>query len=61
MAGSLDTIALSFYEIGNHDEALELYNRALAIRVEKLGRRHLDTATAYKNIGDVFLEKQQPR
>jgi Tfp pilus assembly protein PilF len=35
---------------------LEKLNRALAIRVKKLGR-HCDTADTYMNIGHVFQEQ----
>ncbi|CAJ1946802.1 unnamed protein product [Cylindrotheca closterium] len=37
------------------DEALEKYNRTLAIRLKRLGEKHADTADTYETIGNLFL------
>jgi lipopolysaccharide biosynthesis regulator YciM len=42
-----------------YNEALEALQRALEIRVKKLGENHVKTAETYECIGRVFLEKSR--
>ena len=48
------TQAAQYYQQGNYAQALEFYNKALAIRLKVLGENHPDTATSYNNIGIVY-------
>ncbi|CAJ1955771.1 unnamed protein product [Cylindrotheca closterium] len=43
--------------IGMLNEALETLQRALDIRLRRLGEKHADTAQTYESIGRVFLEQ----
>mmetsp|Transcript_36344 Transcript_36344/g.88036 ORF Transcript_36344/g.88036 Transcript_36344/m.88036 type:complete len:440 (-) Transcript_36344:168-1487(-) len=58
VASTLDAMGLVFLDEINHKEALEKFNRALAIRENKLGR-HVDTAQTYEHIGMVFQEQKK--
>ena len=42
---------------GEHDKALFYYKKALEIREEVLGKKHLDTAISYASIGLVYEKK----
>ena len=46
-----------YNSMGDYDEALKYYEKSLAIRKEKLGENHLDTATSYTNIGLIYKKK----
>ena len=39
---------------GKYEEALDYYNKALTIRINKLGEDHPDVATTYNNIANVY-------
>ena len=38
-------------DLGNHQQAKEYYERALSIRLKKLGPDHVDVARTYHNMG----------
>ena len=46
--------ATQYYQQGNYANALEHYNKALAIQLKVKGENHPDTATSYNNIGLVY-------
>ncbi len=46
-------------EKGEYDGALNHYLKACAIREERLGKEHLDTAKSYNNIGLTYLYKKE--
>ena len=45
------TQATQYYQQGNYAQALEFYNKALAIRLKVLGENHPDTAASHYSIG----------
>ncbi|XP_068752131.1 uncharacterized protein [Montipora capricornis] len=45
------------HRMGEFQEAKEYHNRALAIRIEKLGSQHIDVATSYNNIATVLHDQ----
>ena len=53
-ATSYNNIGLVYYAQGNYAQALEFYNKALAIQLKVLGENHAATATSYNNIGLVY-------
>ncbi|CAJ1945509.1 unnamed protein product [Cylindrotheca closterium] len=57
LASTLTNIGNSLLREGKLNEALEKFERVLAIQLKKLGR-HLDTADTYESIGHVYSEQQ---
>merc|ERR1712176_1462261 len=43
----------------NDNDVLELYEEALTILIDNLGYHHLDVATVYSDIGDVYVSTQR--
>ena len=41
-----------------HDKALELYRKSLAIKIKKLGPEHPDVATNYREMAFVYKAKK---
>ena len=42
---------------GKYDEALAMYEKALSIRLKKLGDDHPDVATTYNNMAVVYMNQ----
>ncbi|QDU94509.1 tetratricopeptide repeat protein [Lignipirellula cremea] len=53
-AAELDAIALPLYRLGNYEEALVPWNKALTIRQRLLGKEHPDTAASLNNLGNLY-------
>ncbi|MCL2569229.1 MAG: tetratricopeptide repeat protein [Oscillospiraceae bacterium] len=49
-------VGVGFFHEGIYAKALELYEKALAIREVLLGREHLAAASSYNNIGHVYVQ-----
>ncbi|MDR1565102.1 MAG: tetratricopeptide repeat protein [Oscillospiraceae bacterium] len=47
-------MGISYEHKGAYDKASEYYFKALAIREKVFGTEHIDTATIYNNIGNVY-------
>ena len=43
------------YKLGNHQQAKENYERALSIRLKKLGPEHTDVASTLDNLGNLHI------
>ena len=50
-------LGFALKHVAQHDEALEYYQKALAIRLKQLGPDHPDVANSYNNIGMVYDAK----
>ena len=46
---------------GKYDEALAMYEKALSIRLKKLGDDHPDVAMTYNNMAIVYIIKASTR
>ncbi|XP_068687776.1 uncharacterized protein [Montipora foliosa] len=53
-AAVYDELGNVHYSMGEFQEAKEYYERALAIRIEKLGSQHIDVTSSYNNIATVL-------
>jgi tetratricopeptide (TPR) repeat protein len=51
---SYNNIGLLYNLQGRYAEALQYFQKALAIQLAVLGENHPDVATSYNNIGDVY-------
>jgi len=54
VANSYNNVGNVYNEKGEYDQALESYQKALAIWLKKLGPDHPSVATSYNNIGSVY-------
>ena len=54
VAASYNNMALVFHDQGDLEQAKEYHERALAIRLQKLGPQHLDVAASYNNMALVL-------
>ena len=54
LANCYNNIATVYGKQGKYDQALEYYQKALKIRLKKLGANHPDVATCYNNIAIVY-------
>ena len=52
-----NNIGYVYGEMGDYTQALELYEKALAIYKEVFGDNHIDTAHKYNNIGSVYYQQ----
>lgn len=52
---SLNSLAYYFYNIGQYDDALPLYEEACQIRIRFLGAKHPRVANNMNNIGKIYL------
>ena len=46
-----------YYNQGKYDEALAMYEKALSIRLKKLGDDHPDVADTYNNMAVVYKKQ----
>jgi len=61
VAGTYNNMAVVFRRQGDYKKALEYYNMALKIRVDKLGHDHVDVANTQYNIALVHksMDKEE--
>ena len=59
MAFTYNNIGLVLDDEGKHEEALNYYQKALAIREKVLGTEHPNTATTYHNIGFSYYKMKK--
>lgn len=52
-----NNLGRAYQSLEKYKEAMEFYNKSLQIRIEILGKNHLDVATVYNNIGDQYQEQ----
>jgi tetratricopeptide (TPR) repeat protein len=52
-------LGFALKHVAQHDEALEYYQKALAIRLKQLGPDHPDVANSYNNIGEIHRAKAE--
>ena len=50
MLHTYNNIAIVYKKQGKYEEALDYYNKALTIKLNKLGEDHPDVASTYNNI-----------
>ena len=53
MANAYDNLGTLHHDLGDLPQAKECHDRALTIRLKKLGLEHVDVANAYDNLGTV--------
>ena len=51
----LNDLAFHYRQVGQHEEALQLYVRALDIRVPRLGKAHHQTITTRHNLAECLI------
>lgn len=59
LAAIQNFLGTALREKGEYDEAIDHYQKACAIREERLGKEHLETAKSYNNIGLTYLYKKE--
>ena len=55
-AMSYNNIGNVYYNLGDYNEALEYFNKALEIKKEVLGEKHANIASSYLNIGNLYYK-----
>lgn len=55
-ADSYNTIAKTYYHIGDMSNALAYHKKALNVRVNVFGEEHIDTAQSYFDVGDLYID-----
>ena len=55
-AGSYNNLAVAVKHTGDYSLAIDYARKALSIRLEVLGKEHLDTATSHYCLGQIFTE-----
>lgn len=58
-ATGINSLALIYQTLGQHDKALPMYQHALAIREKALGPDHADTATNFSNLASLHTALEQ--
>ena len=56
VATNYKNLALIYQDIGDLEQAKEYQQRALNIRLDKLGPEHVDVATNYNNLADIYQD-----
>jgi Tfp pilus assembly protein PilF len=57
-ASTFVTLGVIYTSVGDFKGSLAFHERALAIRLFKLGENHADVATSYGNLGNVYFNKK---
>lgn len=55
LANSYNNLGAIYFFKGNFNETIELYEKALTIRLKLLGSEHIEVANSYENIGSSYL------
>ena len=53
VAKTYHNMGILHYDLGEHQQAKEYYERALSIQLNKLGPDHVDVARTYRSLADV--------
>ena len=56
VATSYNNLGEIHRQLGNLEQAKEFHQRALTIRLEKLGAKHINVATSYNNLGEIHRQ-----
>ena len=55
-AGIIRYMAVTYSNVGEHQQAKEYYERALSIQLNKLGPDHVDVARTYHNMANLHKD-----
>ena len=56
VATTYNNLGVIHQDLGDFEQAKEYHEHALAIRIEKLGAKHVAVATTYNNLGLIHLK-----